>query len=91
MSFAGGLAKIGVGFATGGLPGAAAAGATLLANKVGGGAGGGGNVEGAAAATNAALDAETMKAFANQLDHAKKEVAIQKVTFAAQEVQKAAQ
>jgi hypothetical protein len=55
------------------------------------GAGGGGGVGGAADATNAALDEETKKAFANQLDHARKEVAIQKVTLAAQEVQKAAQ
>jgi hypothetical protein len=52
---------------------------------------GGGGVQNAAAATNAALDAETMKAFANQLESARKNVAIQKVNLTAAEVQKAAQ
>jgi hypothetical protein len=71
------------GFLTGGPAGAVAGG-------VAGGLGGGG-VQNAAAGTNAALDAQTQQAFQNQLESARKTVAIQKVNLTMAEVQKAAQ
>lgn len=71
------------GFLAGGPAGAVAGGAL--------GAFGGNNVQNAAAGTNAALDAQTQQAFENQLESAKKTVAIQKVNLTMAEVQKAAQ
>jgi hypothetical protein len=81
------LKSIITGAATGFLAGGPAG---AVAGGVAGGLGGGG-VQGAADATKAALDAQTLQAFQNQLEHAKKEVAIQRVNQGLQEVQKAAQ
>jgi hypothetical protein len=67
MSFLGGLAKIGVGFATGGIPGAAVAGASMLA-----GGGAAGSKADAAAVEQAALQEE--------VDNARKRLANKQVT-----------
>jgi hypothetical protein len=82
------LKSIITGAATGFLAGGPAG---AVAGGVAGGLGGGGGVQNAAAGTNAALDAQTQQAFQNQLESARKTVAIQKVNLTMAEVQKAAQ
>jgi hypothetical protein len=82
------LKSIVTGAATGFLAGGPAG---ALAGGAAGAFGGGSGVQNSAAGTTAALDAETTKAFANQLESAKKTVAIQKVNLTVEEVKKAAQ